>query len=63
MCDQTMETSITFPHIFQAEGTSMKVKHTHPTYADYDQRMERLRDLNQSCRALLQKERKGKRVS
>ena len=41
----------------------MKVKHTHPSYSDHAERMERLKDLKQSCRALLQTERKEKRVS
>ena len=36
----------------------MKIKHTHPPYADPAERMERLRDLLRSCRALLRPERK-----
>ena len=41
----------------------MKVKHTHPSYSDHTERMERLKDLKQSCRVLVQTERREKRVS
>ena len=40
------------------EVAAVKVKHTHPPYADTAERMERLRDLLRSCRALLHPERK-----
>ena len=34
-----------FPHRMPVGGIHMNVKHTHPTYADSEQRIEQLRDL------------------
>lgn len=63
MTDRSKETSVTFPHMLQPGGAAMKVKHTHPSYSDHTERMERLKDLKQSCRVLVQTERREKRVS
>ena len=30
-------------------GMTMKIKHTHPEYADEDERMERLQELKKTC--------------
>ena len=63
MSERLAETSVIYPHMLQAGGAAMKVKHTHPSYSDHAERMERLKNLKQSCRALVQPERKEKRVS
>ena len=63
MADRLKERSVIYPHMLQAGGAAMKVKHTHPSYSDHTERMERLKDLKQNCRVLVQTERKEKRVS
>ena len=63
MTDRLKESSVIYPHMLQAGGAAMKVKHTHPSYSDHTERMERLKDLKQNCRVLVQTERKEKRVS
>ena len=36
-------------HSLSRGGMTMKIKHTHPEYADEDERMERLQELKKMC--------------
>ena len=36
-------------HSLSRGGMTMKIKHTHPEYADEDERMERLQELKKTC--------------
>ena len=54
---------VTFPHTMSAGGGALKIKHTHPTYDDHAQRLERLREMKKLCRTLSRPEQKEKRVS
>ena len=62
---RTISTDIApaFPHRMPVGGIRMNVKHTHPTYADSEQRTERLRDLKKTCIGLVQEHRKKKQVT
>lgn len=46
-------------HSLPQGGTAMKVKHTHPEYANEAERLERLRALKQTCLAELAAVRKA----
>ncbi len=47
-----------FPHRSPVGESRMNITHTHPTYADSAQRMDKLRDLKKTCVRLLQAQRK-----
>ena len=36
-------------HSLSRGGMTMKIKHTHPEYADEDERMERLQEIKKMC--------------
>lgn len=55
--------ALAFPHSIPVGGNRMNVKHTHPTYTDSEQRMERLRDLKKTCVGLVHEQRKKKQVA
>lgn len=54
---------VTFPHTMSAGGGALKIKHTHPTYDDRSQRMDRLREMKKICRSLARPKQQEKRVS
>ncbi len=54
---------VVLPHKLALGGGELKIKHTHPTYDDHEQRLERLREMKKLCLTLARPGQREKRVS